>query len=118
MDETNPYQPPDSKPPNPFERKYAMRLLALRDKPLTLGVLYRMQSKKRVIGLIYSVLAIAYFVWVDLQPGIYLMLGALGGIMLDRFAMARMQIKLWPMQKKVLDWEKVERMADGEQFEE
>jgi hypothetical protein len=32
--------------------------------------------------------------------------------------MARMQIKLWPMQKKVLDWEKVERMAEGEQFEE
>jgi hypothetical protein len=115
MDRTNPYEPPSSEPPDSREQKFAKRLLSLRDKPLTLTTLFRVQSKAQIVFYVSFGLAIAYFVWADLQPGLYLMLGAFGGIVLSSFAMARLQKRLWPMQKKVLDWEKVERMAEGEQ---
>jgi hypothetical protein len=108
MDLTNPYEPPHSEPPNLREQKFAKRLLSFRDRPLTISALYRGQAKAQVILFIYFGLAIAYFFWADLQLGIHLMLSS--------FAMARIQTKLWPMQKKVLDWEKVERMADGERL--
>jgi hypothetical protein len=114
MDTTNPYQPPSSEPPDSREQKFAKRLLSLRNKPLTLTTLFRVQTKAQMVSYAYFGLAIAYFVWADLQPGTYLMVGILGGILLASFSMARVQKRLWPMQKKVLDWEKVERMAEGE----
>jgi hypothetical protein len=115
MDTTNPYQPPRSEPPDSREQKFAKRLLSMRDKPLTLATLFRVQTKAQIVFYAYFGLAIAYFVWADLQAGTYLMVGIFGGTLLTCFSMARVQQRLWPMQKKALDWEKVERMAEGEQ---
>ena len=114
--DANPYQPPRSEAPDTREQKFAKRLLSFRDKPLTMNALYRNLAKRMAILILYFVLAIAFFVWVDLQPGVYLMLGLLMGILVCNFAVVRMQTKLWPMQRRVLDWQKVERMAGGEQI--
>ncbi len=118
MDATNPYEPPRSEPSVGPEQKFASRLLSVRDRPVTLGTLYRMGIRTHIIISVYFGPAIAYFAWADLQPGFYLMLGVLCGVLVTNFAMARAQTKLWPMQEKVLDWEKVRRMALGEPVEE
>ena len=117
MDATNPYQPPSSEISDTPEQKFASRLLSLRDKPLTLGTIYRMQGKRYVVLFIVFGLATTYFAWFRLQPGVYLMLGGLAGVLLSGSGVARVQTRLWPMQKKVLDWEKVQRMAAGESLD-
>jgi hypothetical protein len=116
MDATNPYQPPRSETPSAPEQKFATRLLSLRDKTLTLGTLYRMQAKVIAILLVVFGVAVTYFAWLNILPGVYLMLGGLAGVLLRDFGIARVQKRVWPMQTKVLDWPRVERMAAGEQL--
>ena len=43
----------------------------------------------------------------------YLMLGLFAGVLLRDFGIARVQKKVWPVQHKLLDWQKVQRMANG-----
>jgi hypothetical protein len=57
---------------------------------------------------------VAYFAWLNFQPGVYLMVGAFAGVLLRDFGIMRAQTKLWPTQHRVLDWQKVQRMAQGE----
>ena len=113
MDTTNPYQAPRTEKSIASEQKFASRLLSLRDAPLTLGKLYRLQVKAQFLLFLMFGVAIAYFTWFNLQPGVYLMLGALAGSLLRDFGIMRVQTKLWPIQNKVLDWQKVQRMAEG-----
>ncbi len=75
MNVTNPYQPRRSKSPLTAEQKFASRLVSLRDKPLTLGTIYWMQARVLAVQFVFFVLAITYFAWFQLQPGIDLMLG-------------------------------------------
>jgi hypothetical protein len=75
-----------------------------------------MQAKGLTGVVIYFVVAFVLFARLSFERTAYFMLGMLAGAMLCQFAVARMQAKLSPMQGKVLDWEKVERMAEGEQL--
>ncbi len=117
MDTSNPYQAPRSEKSIAAEKKFALRLLSFRNTPVTLGKLYRMQAKLHAILILMFGFGVAYLAWFNLQPGVYLMLGALAGVLLRDFGIARAQTKLWPMQHKVLDWQKVERMAEGEELD-
>jgi hypothetical protein len=114
MEVANPYEPPRSASSSVPEQKFAARLLSLRDKRLTLGTLYRMQAKVIAILVIAFGVAVTYFAWFNFLPGVYLMLGGLAGVLLRDFGIARAQKRVWPMQTKLLDWGKVERMAAGE----
>jgi hypothetical protein len=116
MDPINPDEATRSGKTVAAERKYAARLLSLRDSPLTFGKLYRMQIRAQLLLLIASGIGIAYFAWLNLQPGVYLMSGALVGALLRDFGLMRVQLRLWPMQHKLLDWPKVERTAHGEEL--
>jgi hypothetical protein len=114
VDSTNPYQPPRSESPGDFEQKFARRLLSLRHKQLTLRRLYRMQLKVIAILLVTFGAAVSYFAWLNLLPGVYAMLGMFAGVLLRDFGIARAQKRVWPIQTKLMDWEKVERMAARE----
>lgn len=41
-------------------------------------------------------------------------IGIIVGILLRDLGVARAQIRVWPIQSSVIDWERVERMAEGE----
>ncbi len=84
---------------------------------MTLSAFYRMQAKPLTFLFLWFGVAVMYFAWVNIRPGIYLMLGLLAGVLLRDFGIARLQKKLWPVQYKLLDWQKVQRMADGEQLD-
>ena len=47
----------------------------------------------------------------------YLLLGGLAGVLFRDLGTIRAQVKLWPIQTKVLDWGKLEWMVAGEQFD-
>jgi hypothetical protein len=116
MDPINPYEAPRSEKSIAAEKKYASRLLLLRDSPLTFGKLFRMQIKAQLLLILVSGIGIAYFAWLNLQPGVYLMLGAMVGALLRDFGYMRVQLRFWPLQYKLLDWQKVERTAHGEEL--
>ena len=63
---------------------------------------------------VYFIASIAFFIWVDWQAAAYLILGILVGVLISNYALVRTQLKIWPLQRKVLDWPKVEKMAAGE----
>jgi hypothetical protein len=96
------------------EQMYAVRILALRDKQITMSTLWQGQEK-RVVGLvIYFALAIAFFAWIGVPNVALLMLGIFIGALADKVGIVLGQQKIWPMQIKITDWNKVERMAAGE----
>lgn len=112
--DANPYQPPRHEPANPLDQKYATNLLSFRARPVTVLALYRLGGKQLAILAIYFAVAIALLLWMNLYVLAAVMLGILVGALANGFGVARRSVKLWPAQKKVLDWERVERMARGE----
>jgi hypothetical protein len=99
------------------EKKFALRLLSFRDSPMTLATLYRMQLRSLFLLLIIFGIGVGYFAWFNFQPGVYVMLGILAGTLLRDFGIMRTQTKLWPLQRRVLDWKKVDQMARGEDLD-
>jgi hypothetical protein len=63
---------------------------------------------------IYFVLATALLAWLKVYPAAYLMLGILVGALSSGFGIARKSVKFWPINRQVIDWDKVEKMARGE----
>ena len=112
----NPYQPPGHETPDTLEKKYAKRLLTFRDRPVTIGSVYRGEGTPNVVAIlfIYFGLAIAFFVWVSLYALAFLMLGILVGSLANGFGLVRKSVKFWPVQRQLTDWDKVEKMARGE----
>ncbi len=80
---------------------------------MTLGKLYRMQVKVLMLLILMLGIGVAYFAWLNFQPGVYLMVGAFAGALLRNYGIMRAQTKLRPTQYRMLDWQKVQRMAAG-----
>jgi hypothetical protein len=113
MSEANPYEAP-APPSSALAMRLALRLLELRQAEFTLGRYYRWQFKGYLaLGFAFGV-GIAYFSWLGLTPMATALVGALVGVLLRDLGIARVQKKVWPVQKKLLDWGQVERMAAGE----
>jgi hypothetical protein len=117
MDTTYPYEAPRSEKSIASAKKYASRLISFRESPMTMGKLYRMQLKVYLLLIIAFGIGVGYFAWLNLQPGTYLMLGALAGVLLRDFGIMRAQTKLWPLLHRLLDWQRVQRMAHGEDLD-
>jgi hypothetical protein len=117
VDETNPYEPPITRRSWAPEQKFAVRLLSFRDQPLKMRKLYWMQASHLANLFLVFGLGVLFFSWVNSGIGVYMLLGGLAGVLLRDFGTIRAQKKLWPMQTKVLDWGKVERMAAGERLD-
>ena len=117
--DANPYQPPRHATVDTVEQKFAKRLLLYRDKPVTIASLYRSEGTltRLAIGVIYSVLATALFAWMNFYGAAYLMIGILVGALSSGFGIARKSVKFWPINRQVIDWDKVEKMARGELLE-
>ena len=112
----NPYQPPGHETPDTLEQKYAKRLLTFRDRPVTIGSVYRGEGtpKRVAIVFIYYGLAIAFFVWVSLYALAFLMLGILVGSLANGFGLVRKSVKFWAGSKATYRLGQVEKMARGE----
>jgi hypothetical protein len=112
----NPYQPPGHESRDTGEQKYARRLLSFRDRPVTIVSIYGAEGtpKRLAILIIYFGLSTAFFAWVNAYPAAFLMLGILIGSLANGFGLARKSVRFWPIQRQLMDWNKVERMAGGE----
>jgi hypothetical protein len=120
MPEPNYYRPPAT-PDSPdvdLGRKIANLLLEARDKGYTLGRYYRWQARIYVFLLLIFGAGIAYFAWLGFEAAAVAMVGMLAGVLLRDFGVARGQMKSWPIQSRLLDWDRVRRLADGEALDD
>ena len=116
MAESNPYESPKNRD-DTFESVLITRLLEARENGYSLGWHYRRMVKSYVVLTLVSMIPIAYFSWLNFAPMAYVMLGVYFGALLRDFGLARLQVKMWPIQTKLLNWEKVEQMAAGQAIE-
>ncbi|WP_406694882.1 hypothetical protein V5E97_27950 [Singulisphaera sp. Ch08] len=115
MSEPNHYQVPETATAafTP-EQQLAKMLLQARENGYTLGLFYRWSLRGYLVLFIAISIGIAWFSWVNMAPGIYAMTGLLVGALLRDYGVAKKQVRLWPVQARLLDWEKVQAMANGE----
>jgi hypothetical protein len=113
----NPYEVP-ARAENSLEQRFASLLLKVRETGMTLGTYYRTAVKGYLVLVIAFGIGIAWFAFTGLHPAANMMAGAFIGVLLRDFAVARQQKRIWPTQRKLLNWDKVQRMAAGEPVEE
>jgi hypothetical protein len=115
----NPYEAPKTvvAEGDPFEQLYAKRVLAARERGMTAALFYGHMARGYLFLFTFIGLGIAYFVWLELDPGIYFLAGMAVATLLRDFGIFRAQRKGWRPACKVMDWGKVERMAAGEAVE-
>ena len=93
------------------DRQLARLLLRAQKNGLTIGFLYRTQVKAYIALLIMFGIGIGYFAWIGVQPGVYMINGALLGVLLRDFGVIRHQARSWKTHEMLLNWEKVKRLA-------
>jgi hypothetical protein len=93
-------------------QKLAARMLEVRKRGgYTLGMFLRWNAKSYIFAVAYLTAAIAYFAWVEMSWGCYLVIGLFAGMWLRDFGYLRAANKSWPFMDWALDWEKVEQLA-------
>jgi hypothetical protein len=122
VSEPNPYEAPRalSSPPRPFtakEQAHAARLIQVRDQGgYTIGLFYRWNALRYLFFLTYFGAALGLLAVLQLWVLFWLMLGlSLGKLGCD-FGWARCQARAWPVSERLIDWDKVQRLAAGEPF--
>jgi hypothetical protein len=99
------------------EQKYANRLLRRRGSDLTMQWLWRTQWKLIVFAFIYSLIATAFLLWIDASQMAFLFVGFAVSQLCSLVSVFLAQRRIWRMQRRITDWNKVERMAAGEPLE-
>jgi hypothetical protein len=111
----NPYEAPKfTEQTSKLQRLVASRLLHFRGRGFSYGYFFKLQAKAYVLLVLWSGLGIIYFAWLKMPQLALGLVGVLIGVALRDFGIARAQKKVWPVQQKLLDWDKVERMAAGD----
>ena len=103
---------------NPSEQKIALRLLALRHRDQSILSLL---SQSRVRFILLLLLLIGAAAWLalqsrkpELQPLGVFVTGFFFGALLRDFAWFRIVKRTWPFHRRVLDWGRVEAIAEGQ----
>jgi hypothetical protein len=120
---TNPYEPPKATlipPPRVTVAKsdqlVATRMLLMRENGgLRLGLFLRWSAKSYLFMIIYVGLLMAIFFHLELWPLFTLILGLVAGMLAQQAGMVFAHWKTWPFSLRVTDWEKVERIARGDE---
>lgn len=123
MAEPNPYEPPSAAlipEPRPtvskLDRLVATRMLLMREQGgLRLGLFFRWSARQYVFIVIYFGLLLALFAHLEIWPMFTFMVGMLIGILSTQAGTVRAHWRVWPFTQRVTDWEKVERIARGEE---
>ena len=120
VSEPNPYEAPRalSPPPWPFTAKdqaYAARLLQARDQGgYTLGLFYRWNALRYLFTFAYFGASLGLLALIQLWVLFWLMLGLSLGVLGRDLGWARAQARAWPVSERVIDWDKVRRLAEGD----
>lgn len=114
--DNNPYSSPDAPAgPSPTtEQQLARYMLEVREEGYTAGLFLRRNSKGYLIQLTQHVAAIALCIYAQQWNLIYVIAGMIIGKSIRDLSWFRGIRKTWPLSEKVTDWEKVQRIADGE----
>jgi hypothetical protein len=100
----------------PTNQKVAARMMEVsRRGGYSLGLFLRWQAKRYVVAVIYLAVAVAYFAYFRLWSGCSLVIGLFSGMWLRDFGYLLAAKKTWPFLNMVTNWEKVKKIADGEQ---
>ena len=99
-----------------FEQKYALRLLEARSNGYTVGFWLRMAAVRYLVvlgGL--AVIVLGYLIESnDFNSKLALFfLGSGLGVFWRDIAFFRASRRIWPLSERVMDWNKVQQLADG-----
>jgi len=98
-----------------INQKAAARMLEVsRRGGYSLGLVLGWKAKSYLFALLYLAAAIAYFAYVGLWAGCFLVVGLFGGMWFRDYGYLLAAKKTWQFQELVTDWEKVKQIADGE----
>ncbi len=114
---TDSYEAPGgSEVSDALERKpaHSAQLLEIHHREYTLRLYYRMMLKGYVVLSIAVGVASLTSSLVKFQPIAYMLMGAFIGALLRDFGTARQMKRTWKIQSKLLDWDKVKKMAGSE----
>jgi hypothetical protein len=111
----NPYEAPaTSEASRKLEQRFADLLLRVRDNGYSLGFYFRSQLKGYAGLAIFFIPCILFWISLNQRSGANLLIGVLMGVLLRDFSLARQQTRFWPIQEKLINWDKVQRVASGE----
>ena len=115
----NPYQSPVAHDKTPVEannrfsdRAIARRMLDIHRHGYSLGLFLRWNGREHLLLVVYFALLLGGLAYLDLWMPFYMMLGILVGRVGRDMAWVRASSKSWPFSDKVIDWEKVQQLAD------
>jgi hypothetical protein len=117
----NPYAAPraaiSKTPAKPkLERLIAQRILEAREQGgYSVGLFLRWQKMRYLLMIVYFSTAIGLSAYMELWGLLWLVLGLLIGIVLRDLGWFRASARSWPFNERVIDWEKVRQIADGEE---
>ncbi len=115
MSEKNPYEAPQSTvAATNLGRRIATMLLEARRTGYPLSLHLRWQAKSYLISTILFALLITLESLLNLTPLVNLMIGLYIGLITRDLGIARAHTRTWKIQEQFLDWDKVQRVADGE----
>ncbi len=97
--------------PAPLNVKFLARLLALRDRPVTLGLLLQLSLPAMLLTALVVGAGAAWFVFQGQDLAAAATGGVLAGAILRDFGTLRRSARLWPTQAAVLDWDEIERLV-------
>ena len=90
----------------------AQRLLETRSQGFTFRLFFRRSKKGYLLLLSYYALGIVFLYSFEIWQGVWLMVGMLLGCISRDVSWVRSTRKAWPLTCEVIDWEKVEKLAE------
>jgi len=97
------------------DQNLARRILETRDRGgYTLGSIFRWNVRGYAVLVVYFGLVIAITAYLSYWPVCMAAIGAVSGCLLRDVGWIRGSNKGWGFTVKVIDWEKVQKIADGE----
>jgi len=92
----------------------ARRMLETHEHGFSFAIFLRRNAPRYAILIACGVLGLLYLTWLDMPTLFYTVLGLLAGCLLRDIGWFRMIRRTWPFTLKVIDWDKVRRLAEAE----
>lgn len=97
-----------------YEQRVAKILLETRERGFSHELFYKRNFRSYLIQLCFFIPALTFLYYADLWFYFFMLFGMMMGAFLRDLTWVRITVKNWPITATITDWDKVQRMADGE----
>ena len=98
----------------PMQLRNLRLYLELRDKPMSIGLLFRRNARiYGILLLLFTALAAFVYILYGLVPSLFVVT-AFAVMVLRDIGFYRRNVQLWPCLNRVLDWSKVEEFVSAQ----